>query len=221
MQRTRAQSGFTFIEILVVMGIITVLTSMVVVLIPMMNERSNRTKSLDNIGSIAKFMMANAAGRTSAKWPPYNGKNFTLAPVAYGDLNANNQRALGVFFSPGDQQFTTESVDWKRYKDVTKENLKNDVDFHELTSYAGRRNKDKDYMLTQNRIEEGAIIICDDDDGPLHHSKGLCCAFADGGAQFMEWDYFGMSEPDDSDSPPRILGEEATSDKLRALDSSN
>lgn len=221
MQRTRAASGFTFIEILVVMGIITVLTSMVVVLIPMMNERSSRTKSMDNLRSIATFMQAHAAGATSAKWPPYNGKNFTLAPVAYGEVSAKNQRQLAIFFSPQDTIYTTASVDWERYKEVTKDALKNAVDFHELTSYAGRRNDMREYTLTQNRINEGAIILCDDDDGPLHHAKGLCCAFGDGGTNFMDWDSFGLEEPDDPDMPPRFLGEEATNEKLRALDSSN
>ena len=221
MQRTRAASGFTFIEILVVMGIITVLTSMVVVLIPIMNERSSRTKSMDNLRSIATFMQARAAGATSAKWPPYNGKNFTLAPVAYGDVSEKNQRALAIFFSPQDTLYTTESVDWARYTEVSRDNLKNDVDFHELTSYAGRRNGIKEYVLTQNRIAEGAIIMCDDDDGPLHHAAGLCCAFGDGGTQFMDWEALGMEEPEDPDMPPRFLGEEASNDKLRALDSSN
>ena len=41
----RRQAGFSFIEILVVMGIISVLVSMVVVVVPMIQEKAKRTLS--------------------------------------------------------------------------------------------------------------------------------------------------------------------------------
>lgn len=217
---SRHERGFTFIEILVVMGIITVLMSMVVVVIPMMNERSSRTKSQDNLRNLSMFFQARTAG-TTAKWPSYDGKNFTLAPLTFGDVSAKNPQQLALFFSPGDVKYKADEVNYERYKEVTKDNLKNDVDFHELTSYAGRRNSQDEFRLTPNRIQEGAIILCDDDDGPLHHVKGLCVAAAGGGVRFAEWDEFGMTEPDEPDNPERFLADEATNDELRALSSSH
>ncbi len=221
MNRSRASRGFSFIEVLVVMGIISILASMVVVLIPRLNERAARTKSQDNLRSIAMMFIGQASSRVSAKWPPYNGKNFTLSPIAYGEIRATNREDLAIFFAPNDQLYTTENVNWDRYKDITKDNLKSDQDFHECTSYAGRRNKDRDHLLTANRIEEGALILCDDDDGPLHHTQGLVVATANGAARFMTWEELGMAEPEDPDNPARFLGEAASSDKLRGLDSSN
>ena len=217
LKHRRRQAGFSFIEILVVMGIISVLATMVVVLIPVVTERGNRTKSLDNLKNLATMVIERGAGRTSGKWPRYDGKNFVLSLVANGQINKKNQRALTSLFSPGDELYTTEVVEWKRYLEVTKDALKADADFHELTSYAGRRNKDREFLLNQQSVEEGAIIMCDDDDGPLHHGAGLCCAFADGGSSFLEWDELGMEEPENSKDPAPFLGEEASSDKLQAL----
>ena len=215
LKHRRRQAGFSFIEILVVMGIISVLATMVVVLIPVVTERGNRTKSIDNLRSITTTIMTRGTGRTSGKWPRFDGKNFVLSVVAYpGGINAKNERALATLFSPGDELYTTDVVDFKRYQEVKVDALKSDADFHELTSYAGRRNRGRDYLLSQKSVEEGALIMCDDDDGPLHHTAGLCCAFADGSTAFMEWEEFGMVEPEED---AQFLGEEAENEELEAI----
>ena len=130
--RTRPQGGFSFIEILVVMGIITLLASMVVVIIPIINERAARTKSQDNVKNLV--MMMQAMSTNISQWPPYNGKNFVLAPLAHGIHSADSPSGLEVFFSPSDPQYKTSGVDIERYRGITKQKLKNGDDFHELTS---------------------------------------------------------------------------------------
>lgn len=213
----RRQAGFSFIEILVVMGIISVLVSMVVVVIPMITEKANQAKSTDNVSAIIKFILNRATGSTRGKWPPYDGKNFTLAPLAHGDVSANNLNQLEIFFSPGDTIRTLDVVDPKRFKDVTPDALKQDTNFNELTSYAGRRNKDQEHMITAKKKDMDVIIVCDDDDGALHHTKGMVVGRISSSVRFVEWADLGLSEPEDADHPPELLGDNSPSEELRGL----
>mgnify|MGYP001814973691 CR=1 FL=1 len=104
------QAGFSFIEILVVMGIISVLVSMVVVVVPMIQERARRTQSVDNLRSIYLFMQARVTEK-GWKYYRYSGKNFTLSPVALGDIDRREKANLRVLFSPGDVLRTLDAVE--------------------------------------------------------------------------------------------------------------
>lgn len=213
----RSQSGFSFIEILVVMGIISVLVSMVVVVVPMVQEHSKRTKSQDNLSSLAKFMIVKV---TTKGWKayPYSGKNFTLSPLASGDLDRRNSQNLEILFSPGDQHFGLEFIDADRYKQVTKDALKRgNEDFNDLTSYAGRRNADKEYRINSDDESRGVVIMADDDEGPLHHKAGFVAAYSSGAVRFHEWDDFGLIEPDNPKEPEPWLGDDAQNEDLAAL----
>src|SRR5437867_3655553 len=137
----RGQAGFSFIEILVVMGIISVLVSMVVVVIPFIQEKAKRTKSIDNVGSMLKFFIGDDAG-VMKPWPSFNGKNLALYLVAKGLIDKRNPKNLEILFSPGDTLYKFDDVGAKAYDDVTIEALRTEGnDFRKLTSYAGRRNK--------------------------------------------------------------------------------
>jgi len=199
------QGGFSFIEILVVMGIISVLVSMVVVLIPMVQEKSRQTKSTDNVHSMVTLMVSRRTSRGG--WPRYSGKNFVLSLVATNQLDRRKKMNLEVLFSPGDVLYKLDDVDLDRYKDITKKALKNGTDFHELTSYAGRRNAERDFLITPDQESLSTIIICDDDDGPLHHPNGIVAGYSNGAARFLEWEDLDMSPPEDPDHPDEFLGD--------------
>ncbi len=207
----RAQRGFSFIEILVVMAIISVLATMVVVVIPRITETSKQTKSQDNVKNICTFLMLRAQ-KKGWKALPYNGKNFTLAVVAHGDIDLRQKANLETLFSPGDVEYGLEFAEFKRFEEITKEALKADTDFHELTSYAGRRNAEKDFRITPSQEQAGTMIICDDDDGPLHHKDGIIAGYSNAAARFIEWEDLGMSRPDNPDAPDEFLGDAATGD---------
>ncbi len=210
----RRDAGFSFIEILVVMGIISVLVSMVVVLIPNLQERSKQTKSKDNVKSMITLML----GRSTEKgWPRYSGKNFVLSLVATGQIDRRNSQNLEILFSPGDVLYSLEDADKERYADVTKTALKNSTDFHELTSYAGRRNGDREYLITPDQLKQGTMIMCDDDDGPLHHPDGLVTGWTNGSVRFMEWEDLDMVKPEDPDNPDEFLGDASGHDMLQKL----
>lgn len=218
--RRRSESGFSFIEILVVMGIITLLTSMVVVVIPLITERANQTKSRDNVKSLLTYMLDMKLSKGG--YPPYSGKCFTLAPIAYGMIDPEGAGSLDVFFSPADQYLKLGKVDVARYKEVTKNALKSGTDFNELTSYAGRLNASKDCLLIDSaQAAKDTLCLCDDDDGPLHHSGGLVVGFSGGKSDFWDWDQLGMSKPSNTKNPDPFLGESASSDMLRCLSKGN
>jgi prepilin-type N-terminal cleavage/methylation domain-containing protein len=213
-RRKRGEAGFSFIEILVVMGIISVLVSMVVVLIPKLQERSNQTKSKDNIKNMITLMLDRQIERG---WPRYSGKNFVLSLVATGQLDRRNSQNLEILFSPGDVLYKLNVTDHDRYQDVTKEALKAGTDFHEMTSYAGRRNGDREYLITPDQMQMGTIIMCDDDDGPLHHPGGLCVGYTNGSVKFMEWEDLDMIKPDDPDAPDEFLGDASSHPDLQRI----
>ena len=217
-RRSTGQAGFSFIEILVVMGIISVLVSMVVVLIPNIQERGRRTKSKDNVRSMITLMIARRTERTSGGFPPYNGKNFVLSLVATNQLDRRNPQNLEILFSPGDTLYSLEKIDVERYKDVTKKVLKSGgSDFHEMTSYAGRRNADREFLITPDQEKMGTMMICDDDDGPLHHPDGLIAGYTNGGARFLEWEDLDVMPPENADEPEEFLGDNAENEELMKM----
>ena len=103
--RRALQAGFSFIEILVVMGIISVLVSMVVVVVPFIREKGKRTKSVDNVRTMILYYTGGGAG-LERPWPKYNGKDFILWLVATNKISRNDDKQLGILFSPGDEIYT-------------------------------------------------------------------------------------------------------------------
>ena len=186
--KSARQAGFSFIEILVVMGIISVLVSMVVVVIPTIQEKAKQTKSKDNVRSMVLMFVNRATEKTSGGWPRYTGKNFVLSLVAYRMIDVSKKQNIEVFFSPGDVEYTIEDVTPEMYKEVKKEALKQGQDFRNLTSYAGRRNGDKEFRITPSQVKAGTMIICDDDDGPLHHPDGIVAGYTNSSVRFLGWD---------------------------------
>jgi prepilin-type N-terminal cleavage/methylation domain-containing protein len=219
--RRRTQAGFSFIEILVVMGIITLLASMVVVVIPIINERSARAKSQDNVKNLV--MMMTSINTNISQWPSYSGKAFTLAPIAHGVLDAESPGAIEVFFSTSDSEYKVANVEKADYMspNLTKQKLRAGDVPARLTSYAGRRNGEgRDFSLTSADVtEKGLICLCDDDDGPLHHKDGLIVAFANGKTAFIEWEELGTPKPKDSRTYEPFLGENASSELLKMVSS--
>ena len=216
----RREAGFSFIEILVVMGIISVLVSMVVVFIPKIVEKQNQTKSKDNVHNLIMMLISR---KDKGGWPPYNGKNFHLSLVATQTVDIRNVQNLEVFFSPGDTHFTLAKAGGAdKYKELEgkqgKAALKAGQDFHELTSYAGRRNNGE-YEITSDQESQDTIIICDDDDGPVHHSGGIIVGYTSSKCLYLEWEELDMPKPNDADHPDPFLGDQASNDMLRRLSS--
>ena len=118
-----AQGGFSFIEILVVMGIISVLVSMVVVVVPFIREKGKRTKSIDNVRTMILYYTGGGAG-LERSWPKYNGKDFVLWLVATNKISKGDDKQLEILFSPGDEYLTFEGAGGRvAYKDIVLSSL--------------------------------------------------------------------------------------------------
>lgn len=213
------QAGFTFVEILVVMSIIVVLAGMTMVIVPWVQERGRQTESINNVKNLVLLLSDQAQTRRS--WPGFNGKNFTLSLVATNAVDRRRKDNLRVFFSPGDRTFVYLDTDFAKYDDITLQSLRQGgQDNRPLTSYAGRRNRETEFRITPDVESMGAVIICDDDQGNLHHPRGLIMGFTDGGSRFIEWADLDMAPPEEIEGEVEpFLGDDAANDELRAMSS--
>ena len=217
---SRREGGFSFIEILVVMGIITLLTSMVVMVIPWIRERGNQTKSKDNVKNLVTLMMDMSMNSKEKGYPPYNGKCFTLSPLAYGVINPDAPGALEVFFSPSDDYLKLSKLDRAKYSEIKRATLKNGTDYKEYTSYAGRLNGERECaMATSDTSSKGTIMLTDDDEGPLHHASGLIVGFRDGRVELMDWEDLEMTKPKNPNNPDPFLADSAQGELLKCISS--
>jgi prepilin-type N-terminal cleavage/methylation domain-containing protein len=211
----RGQRGFSFIEILIVMAIISVLVGAVVVVIPRVQAANRRTGCMRNLQGLATLMQERS---TAGKgWPMYNGKNFVLAPIATNQIDASNPQNLEVFFCPGDVVYTLDLIaDKGRYKALNSKALESG-DHREMTSYAGRRNREKEFRISPKDEQRGVYIMSDDDDGALHHTDGIIIASTNMSVRLVEWETLDMRPPEEDEA--RFLGDDAQHDDLRALSS--
>ncbi len=51
------------------------------------------------------------------------------------------------------------------------------------------------------------MVICDDDDGPLHHPDGIVAGYSGGNAIYLSWEDLDLAPPDDPDDPEEFLGD--------------
>ena len=223
MHRRQAQAGFSFVEILVVMSIIVVLAGMVTMMVPRIREEGRKTDSINNVRQLAMALLLEQSDRA---WPRYNGKNFVLSLVPSGAVDARNVDNMRVFYSKGDRTFDffamKDSGGKARYKEITFQALKQGGgDFSDLTSYAGRRNAEAEFRITPDKESIVVPIICDDDQGNLHHPAGLVMAYTDGSARFVKWrDLGGMAPPEEIEGEVEpFLGDDASEESLEGMSS--
>jgi hypothetical protein len=210
------QSGIVLIEVIVVVGTLVVLAAMGAAITPRVQEKARQAESMNNVRNLA-ILLAERSMRKG--FPPFNGKNFVLSLAAYHVIDTRNHGNLEVFFSPGDMLYGLWRTNRARYAEVTVQALRAGEDFHELTSYAGRRNADRDYMITPDALQLDVPMICDDDDGALHHRDGLVVGYTSGAVRFVPWEQLGMSPQGDPNDPEPFLGDDAQVEALRALSS--
>lgn len=218
----RRTAGFSFVEILVVMAIIAVLATLAIAIIPRIQEGARQTKSTDNVKQLVSYYIADGVG-VKKSWPGYNGKSFTLWLVAFGKVDKRDDKQLQLFFSPGDEKYGFDQPGTKEaMAALTRDSLRSEnPDLWKLTSYAGRRNHTDGHRLTSDELSRGAMCLCDDDDGALHHPKGLVIGYTGGSARFVEWDELDMSPPQDTKNPEGILGDQSPNKDLQSMSSQN
>jgi hypothetical protein len=214
-RRPSRQAGFTLVEVVVVVVLFKVFISVVLAVLPRVSEKARQTESINNVRNMLDLMIMR---KIKKGWQPFNGKNFVLYLVAAGEIDVRDPKNLETFFSPGDVLYTLDKVGVDRYREITLPSLKHG-DFHGLTSYAGRRNAERDYLITPDAESQGVPVISDDDDGPLHHRDGLIVGYSNRSVRLMEWEELGIGRPADARDPEPFLGDSAAAENLRALSS--
>lgn len=165
-------------------------------------------RSMDNLMSITRLHLMEGPG--VASWPSVSGKAFVLWHLAVGRIDRRAPGILEVFFSPGDALRRADRINPERWDEVTRNALlEGRLDLSSLTSYAGRRNGEKEHRLTSDDLSAGAPVLADlsfQDEG------FVLVAFSNGRVQRMTRADLGLG-PDD----PIVVGDASRSPILRHL----
>jgi hypothetical protein len=124
------------------------------------------------------YFIAGGAG-LEKPWPKYSGKAFVLWLVASNKLDRRDARQLEILFSPADAaRSLAKAGGVEAYAKLTLEALKQaDPARGALTSYAGRRNAEREHVLTAEEQSRMAAILAD-----LSLPDGAIVGFAGGSA---------------------------------------
>ncbi|MFQ5845871.1 MAG: type II secretion system protein [Planctomycetota bacterium] len=197
----RRQSGFTLIEILVVVAIIATLAGLVALLIPKGQFKKNQIACINNCRNIAALLIV------EGKLPPKDGVNMLLWLVKKGDILGENIKAS--LFCPGDQVGWEHSGGLEAYKGSAIDLNRHEYD--DLSSYAGRKQLDKACSVSLTSAEP-AILVCDQDE-KFHDDKGICVGMTDGSAKYRDK----LADYEKGQDQPLEIGEASDVEELRCM----
>ncbi len=171
------------------------------------DDQAAITKSKDNIKTLLALILSRAP---EVGYPRFNGKNFVLSVVANDQLaHKSNPQNLSVLFSPGDKERSLANVNVAHYEKVTAASLKEGTDFDSLTSYAGRRNRDRSHLIMPTDLVRGTPLIAD-----LSFPEIALVGFSDGAVKTLTRSQLGLGPLD-----PIVAGDNSVSPILRVLSS--
>ncbi|MGE0193717.1 MAG: hypothetical protein AB7T63_16960 [Planctomycetota bacterium] len=148
-----------------------------------------------------------SALQPGTRWPEASGPDFVIALARrhLGEVTRPSQLAiLQAVAGPPVVLDDAALARWKQAATATG----SDEALRRLVTLAGRRNADPAYRLTQNRIEEGAIVLAD-----LSLPGVVIPAFADGGVEILTPEDFAVTP-----GAPLVAGDGSPSAKLKALE---
>lgn len=162
------------------------------------------TRSQDNLRTLALLL---ADGSIRRGWPAFSGKRFVLSVAASGLVDPRDPSNLDVFFSPGDEERSLTKATEGALQRVTEQSLQGDLDVDRLTSYAGRRNAAREWMLTPDALKKIVPILAD-----LSFESVVIIAYSDGSVQVKTRKDLGIAP-----GVAITVGDDAPSELLRGL----
>jgi prepilin-type N-terminal cleavage/methylation domain-containing protein len=201
--RKKRQSGFTLVEILVVIAIIALIIGLVTPTLFQGQERAHVVACQNNLKEIGTTILL-YKGSHENRFPSASGIRFFLEPWRTHEIEHTEKNAK-IYVCPGDTQGTF-VVDPE-----TGEFLLEDLEAVDsrVTSYAGRNTRD--YPLRKVKLGDQAIVSDDWENGPNHRNV-INVLFADLSFQSMN-----VREDLDSDPNELVVGEESQVEILRVL----
>jgi len=187
------QQGFTLIEILVVIAIISTLAGLVSVMITHANRRAQRLECTKHVGELVGLIETSGGNRYANQ----SGSQFVLQVLALG-LFADRD-SLELLFCPGD---LNEDLEQAGGVEAYKKKFGPESLGH-LTSYAGRRQKEAPYRASRTGPKQ--VLICDDS-LDHHNNEGIVVGLTGGAARFRRYDPAAFQ-----------LGDGSSDDELRCL----
>jgi len=171
-------------------------------------RRAAIAKSIDNVRTMLLYFTGAGCGLEKA-WPKYGGKRFVLWLVATNKLSKMDAKELSILFSPGDGAHDLEKAGGiKAYESLTVPALKDPaIDVSALTSYAGRRNAEKEHILSAAEQQANAPILAD-----LSFPGGVVLGYVGGGAKWVSAEELGLA-PDQ----PIVVGDASPNEMLQHL----
>lgn len=199
----RRTEGFTLIEVLVVMAILATLAGMVALIVPIAQERANRTQCVHNVRDLVGLFES----RSMARYPEQGGPAALLEFVRRGDLAGRD--ALEKLFCSGDlAESLARAGGPEAYEGLDTTDA---ADLDHLTSYAVR-----DFPTGACRVARGrlpAVVLLADDSEDHHNGKGFVVGLSGGAAKWRDKvdDYGGDA------AEPVNVGEASAIEELRCL----
>lgn len=164
----RRRSGFSLVEILVVIAIIGLLGTIGTAVVLNAQEAGRVTKCKANLSELAKTMDIYVSMRNKGRWPKESGIRFLLTLHRDGQIKGKN---CSLFLCPGtDDENDIGGGPGSAYEDW------DDIDPASI-SYAGRDNVN--HRIRTNSLEE-EVIAADDNEYGANHRNQTNYAFADG-----------------------------------------
>lgn len=171
-------------------------------------RRAAIAASIDHLRTMMLYFVGSGVG-LEKPWPHYGGKRLVLWLVATNKLDRSDEKQLGLLFSPGDAVHSLEKAGGaKAYAALTRQALGDPtVDVGPLTSYAGRRNDEKEHVLSAAEVNADSPVLAD-----LSFPGGAVLAFPSGNVRWVSAEDLGL--PPDQ---PIVVGDASPVAILRHL----
>ena len=171
-------------------------------------RREAIAQSIDNVRTMILLYTGAGAG-LEIPWPKYGGKRFVLWLVAKDLIARNDEKHLSILFSPADDaRSLIKAGGLKAYETLTLPTLKDPaIDVSALTSYAGRRNDEREHVLSAAELQSNAAIIAD-----LSLPGGVILGYCGGAARWVTAEELGL--PPDQ---PIVVGDASPNEMLKHL----